>query len=61
MSTLTQDQLKERAAKTALEFIKPDMIVGVGTGSTTNFFIDALATVKGKIEGTVASSVALFN
>jgi ribose 5-phosphate isomerase A len=61
MSSLTQDQLKERAAKTALQFIKPDMIVGVGTGSTTNFFIDALATVKGKIEGTVASSVASAN
>ena len=61
MSTLTQDQLKRQAATAAIEFIKPDMIIGVGTGSTTNFFIDALATVKGKIEGTVASSVASAN
>ena len=50
MSTLTQDQLKRQAATAAIEFIKPDMIIGVGTGSTTNFFIDALAKVKGKIE-----------
>ena len=41
-----------------MDFIKPGMIVGVGTGSTTNFFIDELAKRKGEIEGTVASSIA---
>ena len=55
---VSQDTLKQQAAETALQLIKPDMIVGVGTGSTTNFFIDALAPLKGKIEGCVASSVA---
>lgn len=52
-----EDQ-KRAAASAALDYIKPDMIVGVGTGSTTNYFIDLLATVKGKIEGAVASSEA---
>lgn len=55
---MTQDEMKQAAAKAALNYIKPDMVVGVGTGSTANFFIDALASLKGKIEGAVASSVA---
>jgi len=55
---MDQDTLKQQAAKAALEYVDDDMMVGVGTGSTVNFFIDALATVKGKIEATVASSEA---
>jgi ribose 5-phosphate isomerase A len=56
-----QDTLKQQVAAAALEYIQPDMIVGVGTGSTTNFFIEALAAKKGQIEGTVASSIASAN
>jgi ribose 5-phosphate isomerase A len=52
------DILKQRVARAALEHIEYDSIVGVGTGSTVNFFIEELAKVKGKIEGAVASSVA---
>jgi ribose 5-phosphate isomerase A len=57
----TQDTLKQQAAQAALAYIKPGMIVGVGTGSTTDFFIEALASIKGQIEGTVASSEASAN
>lgn len=53
---MTTDNLKKLAAEAALKYIEPDMIVGVGTGSTVNFFIDALATMKSNIEGAVASS-----
>lgn len=53
---MTQDEMKKAAAIKALEFIKNDTIVGVGTGSTVNFFIDALATMKDKITGAVSSS-----
>lgn len=55
---MTQDQLKQAAAQKALDYIEDDIVVGVGTGSTVNFFIDALATIKHKIEGAVASSEA---
>ncbi len=59
---MNQDQLKEAVAKAALDYIHPklseDSIVGVGTGSTANFFIDALATIKTSFDGTVASSEA---
>lgn len=55
---MSQDQSKISAAEAALDFIEPGMIVGVGTGSTVNHFIAALPRVKGKIDGTVASSVA---
>jgi len=55
---MTQDEMKKAVAKAALDYIEAGTIVGVGTGSTANHFIDFLATVKGKIEGTVASSVA---
>jgi ribose 5-phosphate isomerase A len=48
--------MKKAAAIHALEFIENDSIVGVGTGSTVNYFIDALATIKNKIEGAVSSS-----
>lgn len=59
---MTQDQLKRSAAQAALEYIRPrlekDTVVGVGTGSTANFFIDELAAVKGLFDGAVASSEA---
>ena len=53
---MTQEEQKQAAAEAALEFIELGDVVGVGTGSTTNYFIDALAQVKGKLEGAVASS-----
>jgi len=53
-----QDQLKQQAAKAALQYVQTGSIVGVGTGSTVNFFIDELATIKHKIEGAVSSSEA---
>lgn len=53
---MTQDEMKKAAAIKALEFIENDTIVGVGTGSTVNYFIDALATIKNKITGAVSSS-----
>jgi len=53
---MTQDEMKNAAAIKALEFIENDTIVGVGTGSTVNFFIDALASMKNEIAGAVSSS-----
>ena len=53
---MTQDEMKRDAAWAALEFISKDSIVGVGTGSTVNHFIDALATIKDDIRGAVSSS-----
>ena len=50
---MTQDEMKKAAAVKALEFIENDTIVGVGTGSTVNHFIDALATIKNKIEAVI--------
>ena len=55
---MTQDELKQAVARAAIDYVPVGTIVGVGTGSTANFFIDELAKIKGKIEGTVASSVA---
>ena len=55
---MTQDEMKQLVAKAAIEYVVPDTIIGVGTGSTANFFIDALAGIKHTIEGTVASSEA---
>ena len=55
---MTQDEMKKAAAEAALEYIKAGDVVGVGTGSTVNYFIDALATIKHKIEGAVSSSEA---
>lgn len=49
---------KKKAALAALEFIQDDMIIGVGTGSTVAYFIEALSAVKHKIEGAIASSIA---
>lgn len=53
---MTQDEMKKAAAIKALEFIESDSIVGVGTGSTVNHFIDALAGIKNNIAGAVSSS-----
>lgn len=50
------EQLKKAAAQAALTYVKPNTIVGVGTGSTAKHFIEALSTIKNKIEGAVASS-----
>lgn len=59
---MTQDELKKASADAALQHLlattAPGAIIGVGTGSTANFFIDALAAVKDRIGGTVASSEA---
>lgn len=52
---------KKAAALAALHYIEDDMIVGVGSGSTVDYFIEALQSVKHKIEGAVASSVATAN
>jgi ribose 5-phosphate isomerase A len=55
---MTQDELKKAVAKAAIAHVPEDCIVGVGTGSTANFFIDELAGIKGRLEGAVASSAA---
>ncbi|MBD3586534.1 ribose-5-phosphate isomerase RpiA [Salinimonas sp. HHU 13199] len=55
---MDQNQKKEAVAKAALQFVKPDTIVGVGTGSTVNYFIDGLADMKNDIIGAVSSSNA---
>ncbi len=59
---MTQDELKKAVARAAVDYIKPklesDSIVGVGTGSTANCFIDYLAEIKGHFDGAVASSEA---
>ena len=53
---MTQDELKKKVAEAALQYVVEDAIVGVGSGSTVNLFIDALASIKGRIEGAVAAS-----
>jgi ribose 5-phosphate isomerase A len=55
---MTQDELKRAVAAAAIQYVPVGSIVGVGTGSTANFFIDELAKIKHKIEGAVASSDA---
>lgn len=59
---MTQDELKKTVAKAAIDYIAPrlerDSIIGVGTGSTANFFIDMLADLKNEFDGAVASSEA---
>jgi ribose 5-phosphate isomerase A len=54
---MTQDELKLMVGRAALDLVVPGSIVGVGTGSTVNCFIDALATIKHQIAGAVSSSV----
>ena len=55
---MTQDELKKRVGQAALAYVQPGSIVGVGTGSTVNQFIEALASMKDCIAGAVSSSVA---
>ncbi len=59
---MTQDELKKAVAKAAVDYIAPhlerDTVIGVGTGSTANFFIDMLADIKNEFDGAVASSEA---
>ena len=55
---MSQDDYKRRAAEAALDFVERGELVGVGTGSTVNHFIDALAGIKNRIEGAVSSSDA---
>ena len=57
-SVLSQDELKTQVGQAALQYVVPGEIVGVGTGSTVNKFIDALASMKDQIKGAVSSSVA---
>ena len=55
---MSQDNKKRNVAKAAIEYIKNSTIIGVGTGSTVNFFVEELAKNKGLIEGAVSSSIA---
>ncbi len=57
-ASLSQDELKTLVGQAALQYVVPGEVVGVGTGSTVNKFIDALATMKDQIKGAVSSSVA---
>ena len=53
---MTQDELKKKVAEAALKYVKDIPVIGVGTGSTVNHFINFLADMKGSIDGTVSSS-----
>lgn len=53
---MTQDELKRAVAREAIKYVVDDAVIGVGTGSTVNHFIDELAKIKGRIRGAVASS-----
>ncbi len=55
---MTPDQKKQLAAKAALDYVEVGTVIGIGTGSTANHFIDMLAGIKHKVDGTVASSEA---
>ena len=55
---MTQDEQKRAAAQAAIQYVPIGAVIGVGTGSTANYFIDELAKIKHKIEGAVASSEA---
>ena len=55
---MTQDELKQAVARAALNYVVDGAIIGVGTGSTANFFIDELGKIKERIKGAVASSEA---
>ena len=55
---MTQDELKTLVGQAALAYVQPGSIVGVGTGSTVNKFIDALGAMAGQIKGAVSSSIA---
>lgn len=55
---MNQDDMKKAVAAAAIEYVEAGSVVGVGTGSTANYFIEELAKIKGKVDTTVASSVA---
>lgn len=55
---MTQDEMKKPCGWAALKYVEKGSIVGVGTGSTVNHFIDALGTIKDEIKGAVSSSIA---
>src|SRR5438105_1406923 len=55
---MTQDEKKKAVAEAALKYVEGGTVIGVGTGSTVNFFIDALARMPQRVEGAVASSTA---
>ena len=55
---MSPDEKKRAVARAALAHLKPGVVLGVGTGSTANYFIEALAAIKSRIEVTVASSFA---
>jgi len=55
---MTQDEKKKQVAEAALAYVEDDTIIGVGTGSTVNFFIECLASIKHRIDGAVSSSDA---
>ena len=55
---MTQDEMKKAVGWAALKYVQPDTIIGVGTGSTVNCFIDALASIKDQIKAAVSSSEA---
>ena len=55
---MTQDELKQAVARAAIDYVPAGEIIGVGTGSTANFFIDELGRIKDRIKGAVASSEA---
>ena len=55
---MSSDEMKKRAAEAALEYVEENTIIGIGTGSTVNHFIDALSRIKHRIEGAVSSSEA---
>ncbi|WP_028454491.1 ribose-5-phosphate isomerase RpiA [Chitinilyticum litopenaei] len=55
---MNQNELKEAVGRAAIQYVPDDCIVGVGTGSTANYFIDALGEIKGRIQGAVSSSEA---
>jgi ribose 5-phosphate isomerase A len=54
---MTQDELKALVGRAAVDYVVPGSVVGVGTGSTVNCFIDALAAIKDRVKGAVSSSV----
>ena len=53
---MTQDEMKQAVARAAVQYVVDDAVIGVGSGSTANFFIDELAACRGRIRGAVASS-----
>jgi len=58
VNMVSQDELKKQVAHAALSYIEDDMVIGIGSGSTINAFIEQLATIKSRIEGCVAASQA---